>query len=121
MSQPGVKLTLRGGAKESSEEYEFVPEIGAKLEFKLADKGTSVSLDYKSPENIKIRVDGKMTFMEVRGIKIKGGVAVSSDFKKEHTYEGVFEVIINKNIATDIKYIRSPEGDYIGAGFSISF
>jgi hypothetical protein len=122
MNGPDVTVTLRGKLDHTSKESRLVPSVGAKLQMKIENAETAFSVDYKSPSNLTLKIDGKIRVTEIRNIEFYVGAGVKAEIlKKGNTYEGKLEIKIDKAIAADIQYVKGPKDSYVGAGISINF
>ncbi|MCH7549946.1 MAG: hypothetical protein IH969_10495 [Candidatus Krumholzibacteriota bacterium] len=117
-----VKLTLTAEGQQKPETTEFVPTYGAKMELGFGDAETTWRLDYRQPDVLRLRIDGKVVLIRKNDLEITAGGRVTRDFiDKTSELKGSLEMVFNRNIEVAITGSTGPAGNNVGAGLVIAF
>lgn len=122
MDEPKVKVTLRSAIEKKSSSAIVIPSAGGTLLIDFQDAETAMSVDYTKPDKLILKLEGKMKIGEVKNVELSAGTGIARDFlKNETTFDGSFEMEINKNIAVEIHGSKGSKDSSVGAGVTIRF
>lgn len=122
MSESKVVLNLRSKLEGKEEAGEVVPSGRASLAIDFGDAQTKWSLDYRKPDSLVLRIEGRARLLKTENLKLTGGGDITRDFfEKSTSLDGVLEFEFDKNVEVEISGSSGPDGSRVGLGLQVRF
>jgi hypothetical protein len=122
LSEPKVTVNIESHAEKKKETSEFIPAVGASIRVDLEGAQTTWSLDYREPDSVVLKVDGKVRLRRANDIELTAKGSLTRDFfDKSTALEGVLEMEFKRSVSVQITGSSGRRGRSVGAELTITF